>query len=359
MFAVPLAEMDMRVDDAVKKTVVFLGDATSKPFAPHGTGFIVSQPIEFDSGYQSVVTARHVIEGIKSKIVHMRVNDRQGEAVVVPLPKEGWFCHPDPKIDAAVFPCILNRDQYDILHIPIGPYSDARIPNNALTEEAIKRHQVGIGDEVYIAGMFVGRLGEKQNIPILRIGTIAAMTGEAIATQYGYHDAYLVEVTSIDGLSGSPVCVHLLPDRLTAPGGFVIADPRFRGSPDPGGYFLMGMVLGYNEVLNPTDNILIPGRHVKTDRRRRKVLAPMNTGIAVVVPISKIIETLDQPIIKQKRADAMKEAIKFRRFVPTSVPESTVVAVEPSLSNENPQHREDFTSLLNAAAKKKPQDDQT
>ena len=326
----------MRVDDNIKKTVVFLGDAHGKPFSPHGTGFIVTQTVDGGFGYESIVTAKHVIEGIRSSVVHARINTQSGEAVIVSLPKDQWFFHPDSRVDAAVFPSLLGTDRFDYLRIPIGPAS----PNISLNEETVQRFRVGVGDDVCIAGMFVGILGEQQNIPIVRTGTIAAMKSEPIATQYGYHDAFLIEVRSIDGLSGSPVFVHLPPER-TMPGTLVAPDPN--ASPDRGAQYLMGLILGYNEVLNPTDNILVPGRAFKVDRRRRKVLAPMNTGIAVVLPIEKVIETLNQPEIAKMREEAERQEKTSgqRRFVPTSA-----ASAEMGEPDVNPSHREDFTSLL-------------
>jgi hypothetical protein len=142
----------------------------------------------------------------------------------------------------------------------------------------IKGFNIGIGSETYVAGMFVGRIGERRNIPILRVGTIAAMPGEPIATEYGEHDAFLVEIRSIDGLSGSPVCVHMPAPILPSD---VLVDRR--STPYHHGYYLMGMVLGYNEVLNPTDNILFQDR--SRNGANKRVMAPLNTGIAVVMPL--------------------------------------------------------------------------
>jgi hypothetical protein len=96
--------------------------------------------------------------------------------------------------------------------------------------------------------MFVGRIGEQRNIPVLRIGTIAAMRDEPLRTQYGYHEAFLVEARSIDGLSGSPVCVHLPVGRLLPRNMAFMPDPNHREL----GFYLAGMVLGANRVYGPT-----------------------------------------------------------------------------------------------------------
>jgi hypothetical protein len=365
-FAWEPSEVFVRVHDDVAKTVLFLGDAENKPFSPHGTAFLVAQTTDVtegssNRGWQAVVTARHVIEGIKSKDVYGRLNDLNGNAALATFPKEGWYFHPDKRIDVAVYPCFLPKDQFEFKHFPIGPLSDGQIPDHALTEAIIARQDIGIGSEVYVAGMFVGRLGEKKNIPILRIGTIAAMAGEPITTEYGQHDAFLLEVRSIDGLSGSPACVHM-PTPVNHPN--VLIDPRTVPPPHLG-YYLMGMILGYNEVLNPTDNILVAGRSYDPNRKKKRVLAPMNTGIAVVLPIWRILEALNQPTIKSARETILSKGDGNRKFVATSVASAELgPPAEPdeksfaSVSEEeNPQHQEDFTALLNVAAKTKARDD--
>jgi hypothetical protein len=45
-------------------------------------------------------------------------------------------------------------------------------------------------------------------MPIVRHGNVAMLPTEQVQTDLGYTDAYLVEVRSIGGLSGSPVFVR-------------------------------------------------------------------------------------------------------------------------------------------------------
>ena len=152
----------MRVDDDITKTVVFLGRADHGPFVPYGTGFIVATTntdiADPDRTWQTVVTARHVIESIRSKIVHVRLNNHSGEARVIETEKRGWLFHPDNRIDIAVFPAFIPKDQFDILHFAIGPFDSTAISDIVLTPQIIKDRNVGIGDEVYLSGLFVGRV---------------------------------------------------------------------------------------------------------------------------------------------------------------------------------------------------------
>jgi len=83
------------------------------------------------------------------------------------------------------------------------------------TESKLTEHLIGIGEEIAVSGLFVSRTGNKRNIPIVRFGNLAAMPVEKLPDKKGldYH-AYLIEVRSIGGLSGSPVFAFLGPSRV-------------------------------------------------------------------------------------------------------------------------------------------------
>jgi hypothetical protein len=74
--------------------------------------------------------------------------------------------------------------------------------------EVLKRYNIGIGDEVHVAGLFTAVPGTTRNMPIIRHGTLAMLPSEQIQTELGYADVYLIEVRFIGGLSGSPVFVR-------------------------------------------------------------------------------------------------------------------------------------------------------
>jgi hypothetical protein len=82
------------------------------------------------------------------------------------------------------------------------------------------------------------------------------------------------------------------------------------------------------------------------------------SGMTCVIPAWNILEVLDMPDLGKLREPAIAAAIeaqKLRRFS-RPLPEA---AAKTKASDENPTHKEDFTSLPDAAAKTKPQGDQT
>lgn len=279
----------VRVDDLIRKTVVFVGDANNKPFVPHGTGFIVVTEVE-GKAFQSVVTAKHVIDGL-GPFIHLRLNRRDGSAEVIPLTVERWVSHPDTRVDLAFCPTVIPKDQFDIMHVPI---------------EEVPASRFGLGDEVLIPGMFVQRMGEARNLPIIRTGTIAALPEEKIQTQYGAHEAYLIEIRSIDGLSGSPVFAVTSLMQIT---------DRKIGAPANLEFQFIGVLLGHDEVMNPKDRVAILPNGKALDEGVRTFL---NTGIGIVAPVSLVIETVKQPSAEAARAAAARKLTASGRFVADS-----------------------------------------
>jgi hypothetical protein len=91
-------------------------------------------------------------------------------------------------------------DGWDHLVLPI---------EMSATPDQVRANEVSLGDEVFIVGLFRHHHGTRKNIPIVRVGNLAALTEEKVATKLGLLDAYLIEARSIGGLSGSPVFLNL------------------------------------------------------------------------------------------------------------------------------------------------------
>jgi hypothetical protein len=299
----------MRIDTSVIRTAVFIGSASTGTFIPYGTGFVVTTRYDHRA-FQTLVTAKHVIDDIPGDFVHVRVNQTQGNASIVAAPKSNWLAHPDTEIDVMVCPAFMPTDKFDLLAVDlIGPMP--------LSEASRQSEDVGVGDDVAIVGMFVSRLGERRNIPIVRSGTIAAMPLEHIKTQYGFHHAYLIESRSIDGLSGSPVFLQLPRERVTT-GSSIVPSRR--------PLYLLGMMLGHHEVINARDSIEIrqqSGTHPPTENAvTARVL--LNTGIGIVLPVSDLYVTVDQPLLINQRKTALQGENAWREYIANSVHDSRI-----------------------------------
>ena len=281
----------MRVPDLARKSVVFIGKIADMRFVPYGTGFIVCRETD-GLHFNYIVTARHVLDLISGPekdgdtTVAIRINLKAGGSEVAPSALELWHFHPGPKprrhVDVAVLPVPISSDLYDFARIPLD--------DKVATPEIMQAEYLGVGTDVYITGLFTRHWGDAQNVPLVRCGNIARMAEEPLYTPDGYMDAYLIEAKSIGGLSGSPVFAHMPPIRVqtfdeTHKAKFFL--PRMS-------HYLLGMVQGHFVVENSEDAI------VESDQR----VGQINTGIAVVVPVQSIIETVDHPALLAARVAA-------------------------------------------------------
>lgn len=304
----------MQVPDEVKKCVVFVGCRTADGYIPLGTAFYVGVPIDEipDRHWVHLVTAKHLIDDIKEGSldgqVYLRINFRNQPAQWVSTSPSQWLFHPnDQSIDVAVLPAPPTQN-IDYLAIPIAM---------AATKGDIPRPYIGVGDEVFITGLFVGHSGQRNNEPIIRVGNIAAIPAEQVHVRFraGWSkiNAYLIEARSIGGLSGSPVFVHLSPVKYTE------GEIKFlRGGP---WFYWLGLIHGHWDLPSPHD--LIEG----TLQREA-----VNMGIAIVIPVSKILEVINQAEIVAMRKRELET--RWEGGTPTPDKASPQLSISPRVDEE-------------------------
>jgi hypothetical protein len=264
------------VPDRVRKCVFFVGYKMadgSMRFA--GSGFFIGKEAE-DGTVAAVflVTARHVIDGIRAlglTEVFIRGNTNAGQTAWAKCSSTDWLFHPtDSSVDVA------------ILRGGIPSNWDHLIISTAMcvTPDVMRKHEVSLGDELFIIGLFRHHYGLRKNIPIVRVGNLAATTEEKVSTKsFGLVDAYLIEARSIGGLSGSPVFLNLGVVRYI--------EKEVRNSNSGPIFYLLGLVHGHYDVANTAvdhgNQVLDGGLGVDQ----------INTGIAIVVPIEKVVEVIE------------------------------------------------------------------
>jgi hypothetical protein len=273
----------MSVPEEIRKCVAFIGmKMATGEIRLVGTGFFIARPFEIlDSSFTYFVTARHIIEGIANKgldTVFLRLNRKDGDAEWSEVPLAHWKFHPtNERVDVALLQIGLP-DEADHKY-----YSAKRF----VTQEVIRREEIGPGSEVFLVGLFVHHSGKRRNIPIIRVGNIAAMPEESVATQLGSVEAYLVEARSIGGLSGSPVFANLGIVSVKA------NQLKFATDGNPV-FFLLGLMHGHWDLgLTDVDE---SSADIRGTQR-------VNMGIAIVVPVEQIWEVIRQPAIANAEAE--------------------------------------------------------
>ena len=286
--------------DELRKCVVFLGYKTKtgeERFA--GSAFWISRPLNKGSDMDRaayLVTAAHVIDDVEKecapndKSVRVRLNFMGKTQDWMDTPSRFWKRHSDyPRVDLAVLDCEL---EHSMDHIAWGV--EGIFGNGPLDPESDRNLE--LGDEILFPGLFHPHMGKARNIPIVRVGNIAALREETVLNRNGNPmDAYLVESRSIGGLSGSPVFVDLAAlKRVHQP----VAGTMAAGSemlPFWRRFKLIGVIHGHFDWEDK-----VPDGAIKESK------LGINTGIAMVIPSEKILENLDFAMRTETRTDAKR-----------------------------------------------------
>jgi hypothetical protein len=173
---------------------------------------------------------------------------------------------------------------------------------SGVTDWSVNVQKVGVGDAVFMPGLFTYHKGEHRNLPIIRHGHIAGMRDERVPAKINGKpvevDAYLVEIRSIKGLSGSPVFINLGFGRIgaTTYGGGMWRDGCLLGSLR--GHF-------HDQIKDGTsdeDSVAIIEDAAEVTGTER-----MNIGIAMVTPWDRIWEVVQQEKVKKKDAEIIAQ----------------------------------------------------
>ena len=283
----------------IKKSVVFIVGkqvVDGVPNSTAGTGFLVFVPelrLGNNGGVIWLVTCDHVIRspqpdgtpGPYYKSVSVRYNtrlpdpsgERQFDWLQVPVldarGKVLWYRDPaDPSSDIAMSPIKINPEIADIKWLPTSML---------LSKDELRDRAIDENDEIVFTGLFDWDPGSRKNYPIVRHGKVALIPEERVPLARGLRpptaDVYLAEVTSFGGNSGAPVFVRLGGARET-----LKAPVLTRYS-----YLLLGIMKGFfPEAASEASGLKTP-----------QGVITQNSGIAMVVPASKIQEILKSPAV--------------------------------------------------------------
>ncbi len=294
-FRIKRKPSDMRVSDYVLKSVGFVVELTQvdsgeEYYDPFGTGFFISIPSTENGYFLCFVTAKHVIQPLINRKIGILVNGKDGNVIVLPTMDNGvWYNKKDPSADVAVIIC--NQDpSIDIIPISIVDF---------IQRPELQSRKIGIGDEVYMTGLFAPIPWQQRHMPIVRHGNIAMIPDEPIQLDEGYSDVYLIEARSIGGVSGSPVFVR---ETIKLAG-----ERDAIGSGNPGELhglgrtYLLGLMHGHWDIKESDKNNPAPN-----------TFHGINMGIAVVVPADKILDIINRPELMARRNEAEERSRQER-----------------------------------------------
>lgn len=171
-----------------------------------GTGFFISYPAPShlpNLQFSYLVTARHVVDGLGGPFV-IGVNDASGTLDLCDVDEAVWHYHWDDNVDIAVIP--MGLAEADRKPFPYEGFADH--------EDSALFPRFGIGDLVYVVGLYRLFPGKARMFPIVHTGHVAMVPNEDIPARnrvtgnISNTRGYLIEAQTLEGLSGSPVFVR-------------------------------------------------------------------------------------------------------------------------------------------------------
>jgi hypothetical protein len=327
-----------RIPDQIMDSVFYLYpsvEAAKRGREFGGSGFFFGIPLVNDRWMLYAVTNWHV--AVQGGASVMRVNCQDGTSDVFELDPSQWVFTPRWH-DLAVLPVDLDQSKHRFSFIPA---------EMVVTPAELSVRSIGSGDDVFMLGRFVDHDGGSTNIPAARFGNISVMPQPVTQLTGATLPNYILDVHSRTGYSGSPVFVYRTPGTdFTENVGLSIGGPRSKF------IMLLGVHWGqFPEIWEIKEGKRGPTPSAATVSGDEKYIAGMS-GMTLATPATAILELLDLPIFKNHRA-AMIEHIN-RTFPPA--PKAEAVG-EVASESGNPDHKEDFTHLLNVAAKTHKSDD--
>ena len=319
----------VRIHDDALKSVVFFGrdEQTADgdvQVSYRGTGFFARR-----QGFTYLFTARHVAQQLDGLPFVIRFNLPDGTSHPEQIDRLKWYHHTDPNVDVSV-----------AFYCPPRHYDVVPIDTNIFIQEDWA-DDYGAGDEVQVVGLFRLVVGADRNLPFVHTGHIALCPtkGETIPLRdLGTKrllnvEGYLIEVQTLDGISGSPV--------------FARRSIKARNMEGPTFAIAYGEVSFLGLYAGSWDGA--PGEILANDRGLNGPRVPV--GMGVVVPAHKLLQGLAMPKMKAERQERQK-----KRDFPRAAVSDSAFQDQPQ---RNPIHKEDFNRLLDAAVRKPEQDDQT
>jgi len=281
-----------------------------------------------------LVTAAHVIDEIKKHAnrVWLRVNVRGNGADWFSVGSvDDWKNHPDASVDISILKVGIES-QWD--HFGWG--TDSLVTETTIKED---EKEIEIGDEVFTAGLFWPHKGRSKNIPIVRVGNIAAVREEKIELRKGlFSDLYLMEVRSVGGLSGSPVFIDIVNAKdYKRDAGNIRYGARFR---------VIGVLTGHFKG-SDSESISMQIPESELDK--------LNMGIAYLTPAEKIIEGLEQFMSQEKKEieDHRKKKFAFVSLDASTQTPNIAAQITPNGFGVPIPSRDEFFDDLKKPGRKK------
>jgi hypothetical protein len=174
----------------------------------------------------------------------------------------------------------------------------------ALTQEKAVALKVGPGDEVYMVGRLLAHAGRVTNNPVARFGNVSLMPNvkELVRDGRGKDvEAYLIEMRSHAGFSGSPVFLLIPQGTFRGEIGDTSLEDQYTR------FRLLGIDTGHK-----LDHLDVLSRTSSGWEKRPDLDVEHFTDVAVVAPIWKVVNLLERGDFATERLRIGREMERLR-----------------------------------------------
>lgn len=314
-----------------------------------GTGFFVAWPTGIPEAPNLVYAVTNWHVAVRDGCSVMRINTVHGGTDILDFDPSEWEFPPGGH-DIAIMPH-LKLGIRESIHEIVALQLDLFLEKTEMTTLGI-----GPGENILMIGRFVDHDGAASNVPSVRFGNISVMPQDIEQpTKAKKLKSFILDVHSRTGYSGSPVFVYRTFGSDLTTDQFVTMNHNIFGAfnaPHEDHFIkLLGLHWGQFpeqwEIKSKRKTVA----QVSVRRQNKQYIEGMS-GMTLAIPAWSIREFLEMPKHKKEREKAIKEILEKRGTSRGPVAESA-----PPASDANPRHREDFTSLVGAAARKREQED--
>jgi hypothetical protein len=337
---------------------------------PGGTGFFVGWIEDRAEGVRHLyaVTNWHVAVDASDPdsppCPVIRVNTRDNKTSIIDLKPSDWKFIPQGP-DIAVAPVEINSERLQWSCISPDIFAETA---------DIQNGNVAIGDDLFMAGLFVDHDGGAVNVPSSRFGNISVLPTpfSKIRQVTGFEaPAYVVDMHSRSGFSGSPVFLFRTPGQdLTTPiyrqftvdisSSARFDNPRLLHNDDIkifGETIFLFLGIHFGQFAEEWETGERKTRSSSESKKRGLIKEGAYvkgwSGMTTVMPawyITHVLENIPEIVAMRERKNAeIAAAPKRKRPEPER-------ATKPKDDDVNPNHLDDFTRLVDVAARKRPRE---
>jgi hypothetical protein len=316
-----------------------------------GTGFFVSYPTGVPEAPYLLYAVTNWHVAVRDGFSVVRVNTHDGTDIFDLDPADWEFIPGGP--DMAVVPhrrLGIKESTHQVIALSVDMF---------LTRHDVVELEINSGEDIFMIGRFVDHDGSTNyNVPSGRFGNISVLPQDVIQPTGGKAQSFILDVHSRTGYSGSPVFVYRTFGSDLTTDVLQLQELNILGlaTATPFSHFIKLLGLHWGQFPEQWEIKTKAKSKLSTeallDQKNERYVEGMS-GMTLAIPAWIIRDFLDMPKMKKEREEALKEILSARGSGRVPITESA----SPPANGENPTHREDFTRLVGAAARKPKQED--